>query len=38
MNTSGAAAPIFHDVTTQVLKQFGVVPSGSSSPDLPTNY
>ncbi len=38
MNTSGAAAPVFHEVMTQVLKQFSVVPSGSTSPDLPTNY
>ncbi|BDZ47360.1 peptidoglycan D,D-transpeptidase FtsI family protein [Naasia aerilata] len=38
MNTSGAAAPIFREVMTQVLKQYSVVPSGSSSPDLATNY
>lgn len=38
MNTSGATAPIFREVTTQVLKQYSVVPSGTSSPDLPTNY
>jgi cell division protein FtsI (penicillin-binding protein 3) len=38
MNTSGAAAPIFREVMTQVLKQYAVVPSGSSSPDLATDY
>jgi cell division protein FtsI (penicillin-binding protein 3) len=38
MNTSGATAPIFREVMTQVLKQYAVVPSGSTSPDLPTNY
>ncbi|WP_210505327.1 penicillin-binding protein 2 [Naasia sp. SYSU D00057] len=38
MNTSGATAPVFREVMTQVLKQYAVVPSGSSSPDLPTNY
>jgi cell division protein FtsI (penicillin-binding protein 3) len=38
MNTSGATAPIFHDVMTQVLKEHGVVPSGSSSPDLPAGF
>jgi cell division protein FtsI (penicillin-binding protein 3) len=38
MNSSGAAAPIFREVMTQVLKQYSVVPSGTSSPDLPTNY
>lgn len=38
MNTSGAAAPIFREVMTQVLKQYSVVPSGSTSPDLATSY
>jgi cell division protein FtsI (penicillin-binding protein 3) len=38
MNTSGAAAPVFREVMTQVLKQYAVVPSGTTSPDLPTNY
>lgn len=38
MNTSGAAAPVFREVMTQVLKQNSVVPSGTSSPDLATNF
>jgi len=38
MNTSGATAPIFREVMTQVLKDNAVVPSGSSSPDLPATY
>ncbi|BDI22398.1 penicillin-binding protein 2 [Herbiconiux sp. L3-i23] len=38
MNTSGATAPIFRDVMTQVLKAHEVVPSGSSSPDLPAEF
>lgn len=38
MNTSGATAPIFRDVMTQVLKANRVVPSGSSSPDIPTEF
>ncbi|WP_210481673.1 penicillin-binding protein 2 [Naasia sp. SYSU D00948] len=38
MNTSGAAAPVFREIMTQVLKQYAVVPSGTSSPDLATNY
>jgi cell division protein FtsI (penicillin-binding protein 3) len=38
MNTSGATAPIFREVMTQVLKQYSVVPSGTSSPDLATDY
>ncbi|MFD1713234.1 peptidoglycan D,D-transpeptidase FtsI family protein [Amnibacterium flavum] len=38
MNTSAATAPIFRDVMTQVLKDHRVVPSGSLSPDLPTNF
>lgn len=38
MNTSQATAPLFRDVMTQVLKSYRVVPSGSSSPDLATNY
>lgn len=38
MNTSAATAPIFREVMTQVLKSFRVVPSGSSSPDLATNF
>jgi cell division protein FtsI (penicillin-binding protein 3) len=38
MNTSAASAPIFRDVMTQVLKDHGVVPSGSTSPDLAAGY
>lgn len=38
LNTSGAAAPVFRDVMRQVLTSQGVVPSGSSSPDLPAGF
>ncbi|MET0589697.1 MAG: penicillin-binding protein 2 [Naasia sp.] len=38
MNTSAATAPIFRDVMTQVLKANRIVPSGSSSPDIPTEF
>ncbi|HEY8588045.1 MAG TPA: penicillin-binding transpeptidase domain-containing protein, partial [Naasia sp.] len=38
MNTSGAAAPVFHDVMAHLLTAYGVVPSGSESPDLPAGY
>ena len=38
MNTSQATAPVFRQVLTRVLQQEGVVPSGSTSPDLPMGY
>jgi len=38
MNNSGATAPIFREVMAQVLKQYQVVPSGSTSPDIATNW
>ncbi|THG33467.1 peptidoglycan D,D-transpeptidase FtsI family protein [Naasia lichenicola] len=38
MNNSGATAPIFREVMAQVLKQFQVIPSGSSSPDIDTDW
>ncbi|MFZ4895299.1 peptidoglycan D,D-transpeptidase FtsI family protein [Plantibacter sp. Mn2098] len=38
MNSSAAAAPLFRDVMTQVLKTRGVQPSTTPSPDIPTGY
>jgi cell division protein FtsI (penicillin-binding protein 3) len=38
MNTSQATAPVFRQVMARVLQQHDVVPSGSRSPDLPTNW
>lgn len=38
MNTSQATAPIWRSVMARALQSGGVVPSGSSSPDLPTNW
>jgi cell division protein FtsI (penicillin-binding protein 3) len=38
MNTSQATAPVFRQVMARVLQQNDVVPSGSTSPDLPTNW
>ncbi|MEL4318615.1 penicillin-binding protein 2 [Leifsonia sp. YIM 134122] len=38
MNTSGAAAPVFKQVMSQVLKKYRVVPSGSTPPNLPANW
>ena len=38
MNNSGATAPIFREVMAQVLKQYQVIPSGSPSPDIATNW
>ena len=37
-NTSGASAPIFKSVMSQVLKQYRVVPSGAPAPDLPADW
>lgn len=36
IKSSGANAPAFREAMTQVLKTFRVMPSNSSSPDLPT--
>jgi cell division protein FtsI (penicillin-binding protein 3) len=38
MNTSAAAAPLFRDVMTQVLKTRGVQPSTTTATDLPLDY
>jgi cell division protein FtsI (penicillin-binding protein 3) len=38
MNTSQATAPVFRQVMARVLQQHDVVPSGSRSPDLPTQW
>lgn len=38
MNTSQATAPVFRQVMARVLQQHDVVPSGSTSPDLPTGW
>ncbi len=38
MNSSGATAPIFHDVMAHLLTAYSVVPSGGGSPDLATTY
>ncbi len=38
MNTSGASAPVFQQVMSEVLKQNGVAPSGSQTPDIPTSW
>jgi cell division protein FtsI (penicillin-binding protein 3) len=38
MNTSEATAPVFRQVMARVLQQNGVVPSGTTSPDLPTTW
>jgi cell division protein FtsI (penicillin-binding protein 3) len=38
MNTSQATAPVFRQVMARVLQQHGVLPSGSKSPDLPTEW
>lgn len=35
MNTAEAAAPVFQKVMARALQQYGVVPSGTSSPSLP---
>jgi cell division protein FtsI (penicillin-binding protein 3) len=38
MNTSQATAPIWRDVMARALQAGGVVPSGSTSPDLPASW
>jgi cell division protein FtsI (penicillin-binding protein 3) len=38
MNNSGATAPIWRKVMTRALQSGGVVPSGSTSPDLPAAW
>lgn len=38
MNTSQATAPIWQKVMARALQAGGVVPSGTSSPDLPTSW
>lgn len=38
MNTSQATAPVWRAVMARALQAGGVVPSGSSSPDLPTEW
>jgi cell division protein FtsI (penicillin-binding protein 3) len=38
MNTSQATAPIWREVMARALQAGGVVPSGSTSPDLPTSW
>ncbi len=38
MNTSQATAPVFRQVMARVLQENGIVPSGTSSPNLPTSY
>ena len=38
MNTSQATAPVWRAVMARALQAGGVVPSGSSSPDLPTAW
>ncbi len=38
MNTTGAVAPVFHDIAAHVLKQYRVQPSTGSAPDFPLNY
>ncbi|RIX27658.1 peptidoglycan D,D-transpeptidase FtsI family protein [Amnibacterium setariae] len=38
MNTSQATAPIWRKVMARALQSGGVVPSGSSSPDLPATW
>jgi cell division protein FtsI (penicillin-binding protein 3) len=38
MNSSAAVAPIFRDVTTQVLKSRGVQPSTEPAPNLPLSF
>ena len=38
MNTSQATAPVFQKVMARALQAGGVVPSGSTSPDLPASW
>lgn len=38
MNTSGAAAPIFKQVMSQVLKKYRVVPTDTAATPLPANW
>lgn len=38
MNSSGAVAPVFHDIASRVLKQYRVQPYNKGAPNLPTNY
>lgn len=38
MNSSAAAAPVFQQVMSQVLKKYRTVPSGAPAPDLPANW
>lgn len=38
MNSSAAAAPVFQQVMSQVLKKYRTVPSGAPAPELPANW
>lgn len=38
LNTTGAVAPVFHDIAARVLKQYRIQPYNSGRPNLPTNY
>ena len=38
MNTSQATAPIWREVMARALQAGGVVPSGTTSPDLPASW
>jgi cell division protein FtsI (penicillin-binding protein 3) len=38
MNSSAAAAPVFQQVMSQVLKKYRTVPSGAPAPELPADW
>lgn len=38
LNTSGAPAPVFQEIMSQVLKKYRAVPSGAAAPDLPSTW
>jgi cell division protein FtsI (penicillin-binding protein 3) len=38
LNTSGAPAPVFQEIMSQVLKKYRTVPSGATAPDLPSTW
>jgi len=38
LNTSGAPAPVFQEIMSQVLKKYRAVPSGAPAPDLPSTW